>query len=373
MSESSSSSESSSPRNDNTPPHLLATGPTSYATPGWFISGIFHAGLLAMLTTTSLHSCRYGLVEMGGGRGDSVEVGFYASDSTLVSSSGDGEESGPSEGADFTTPSTPTVPASQPADPVANDLISLPDVPKRAIIGESQGAPTATGNANNSDPIFNDAMVTSNSVRAPAGGQGNGRGTGSGNGTGRGRVSFMGQSAMAQSVVFVIDTSSSMLTNDAIDYAKAKLLQSINGLDQSQQFQIVSYTLVPTVMRLRADQSASAPLYRATGANLTLAKQWVNSLVATGGTKHRPALQEAFRFKPDVIFFLTDADSDGLSPREIWEIKTLWNKLANTQIHCIKFGKGADLQPVEANFMRKLASDSRGSYSYLDIEQLGTP
>jgi Mg-chelatase subunit ChlD len=183
----------------------------------------------------------------------------------------------------------------------------------------------------------------------------------------------MGQSAQAQSVVFVIDTSSSMLTNDAINYAKAKLLQSINGLEQKQQFQIVAYAIVPTAMRLRADRAESAPLYRATGANLTLARQWINTLVASGGTKHRPALQEAFRHKPDVIFFLTDADSDTLSPREISEIKTVWNKQAKTQIHCIKFGIGPDLQPVESNFLRTLAADSRGSYSYLDIDQLAGP
>ncbi len=323
------------------------------------VSGILHAGLLVMLMTSGLPSCGDGQMGTGEGHGEFVEVGIYVkqpADSPIQPEESKNEEVQQPES---TNPNPTTAPATQTADSTASQLIELPDVSPRAVIGQSRGTPAPSG-----VPEAPDALVTSNAVRAPAS---------QSLGNGPGVVSFMGQSTEAQSVVFVIDTSSSMRTNDAIDYAKAKLMQSINGLNQKQQFQIVSYTLVPTIMRLRNDRAETAPLYRATGTNLTLARQYINGLGASGGTKHRPALQEAFRFKPDVIFFLTDADEDRLSPREMSEIKTLWNKESKTHIHCFKFGIGPDLQPPEANFLRTLARENHGSYSYLDIAQLGSP
>jgi hypothetical protein len=76
-----------------------------------------------------------------------------------------------------------------------------------------------------------------------------------------------------------------------------------------------------------------------------------------------PALRLALRLKPEVIFFLTDADLPKLSAADFSEIQRLNG--AGTRIHCIRFGQGADLEPK--NFMNQLAAQNGGRYRYRDV------
>ena len=314
---------------------------------------MLHAGMIVFLITSGIPSCGDGQIGSGADSGEFREVGIYVKQPTQSLTEPRESQEEDSEQPESPNAANAAAPTANVADALASEMIDVPALPQRAVIGESRGTPSTGG-----VPAPSEALVTPNAIRAPESA-----------GQGPGTVSFMGKTTEATTIVYVIDTSSSMNAHDAIEYARLKLKQSINGLGQKQKFQIIAYNLVPSVMKLRNDRSKTPPLYQATGPNLTLATQYINTLTATSGTKHLPALREAFRYKPDVMFFLTDAE-DGLTPRELDQIKREWNNTGKTHIHCIQFAEGPDLGTPASVFLKKLAGDNRGSYTYINTTKL---
>ncbi|MCA9070439.1 MAG: hypothetical protein KDA84_16015 [Planctomycetaceae bacterium] len=331
--------------------------PTSVgAVPGWMVSGILHAGVIVFLITSGLPSCGDGQYGTGAEQGDFREVGIYVKQPS--ESLQKPEETNTDDNQNPTdNPTTNNAAAEsqndKATDAIADALISVPNIDAPSVIGMGGGAPAEIGT-----PSDSQAMVTPNAVKAPQS-----------PGQGPGDVSFLGLNTKAQSVVYVIDTSGSMVTHDALGFAKTKLMASINGLSPKQQFQIISYSETTTVMHLRNEKPGSFPLYPAVGPNLILATRHINSLGAGGGTKHMPAIRAAFSFHPDVIFLLSDAETD-LGPKDLSEIRLQLNKGGKTHVHCIKFGEGPDLKSRNGNFLRDLAAQNKGSYSYLNVEKL---
>lgn len=322
------------------------------------VSGILHAGVIVFLITSGLPSCGDGQYGTGADQGDFREVGIYVKQPSESLQKTENETENiekPTENIQ-TTSNVAEAQPTETADQIANSMINLPSIDAPSVIGVGGGAPTDIG-----VPSAPEAMVTPNAVKAPQS-----------PGEGPGNVSFLGHNTSAESVVYVIDTSGSMVNNDALGFAKTKLMASINGLSPKQQFQIISYNEATTVMRLRNTKPGSFTLYRAVGPNQVLATRHINSLSAGGGTKHMPAIRAAFQFKPDVIFLLSDAQTD-LGPKDLSEIRHQLNKGGATRIHCIRFGEGANLKSREGNFLRDLATQNNGSYSYLDVQKLESP
>ena len=338
-----------------------ATRPGSFAAiPGWMISGALHAAVIVFLITSGLPSCgeERGGIGSGADSGEFRDVGIYikqpddSPESPEESPDESPETEQPNENASKVTQETKQA---TDVETIASDLLSVPEVKAPAVIGQSRTGASSTGVPN----IAESAIVTPNAVRSPKS-----------NSPGPGKVSFMGKTAVAQKVVFVIDTSSSMDNHEAMRYAKAKLKQSINGLTQAQRFQIISYTLTANVMRLPNDTAKTPTLYPAIGPNLRLATYHINGMTAKGGTNHEPALKAALGYKPDVVFFLTDADDDRLTESTLALVRKDWNKDKKAHLHCIKFGEGPDLNSRTGRLMKRLADENSGSYSYLDVSRL---
>lgn len=342
------------PLEEERPDRELARPSSFGAVPGWMVSGFLHAGVIVFLITSGLPSCGDGQYGTGADQGDFREVGIYVKQpSESLQKPEETNNENPTEN-NQTTTNTPTeTQTTEAADATANALVNLPKVDAPSVIGQGGGAPTEIGIPNTPE-----AMVKPNAVKAPQS-----------KGQGPGNVSFLGHNTSAQSVVYVIDTSSSMDAYNALNFAKTKLMASINGLSPKQQFQIISYNDTFRVMRLRNAKAGSFTLYRAVGPNLRLATLHINSLGAGGGTKHMPAINEAFKFKPDVLFLLTDADTN-LFAKDLYRIRSELNKGGKTHVHCIKFGEGADLKSREGNFLRTLSTENNGSYSYIDVQKL---
>ena len=346
------------PASAETQPHRDAARPSSFAAvPGWVLSGMLHAGVIVFLVTSGIPSCGDQQLGTGADHGDFRQVGIYIKEPTNSPEHPKETDKEDPQQTQSQTPRASAAPSTQEADADAAELIDLPDVKPRAVIGQNASVAPPAGVPNASE-----ATVTANSVYTPPA-----------KGQGPGNVSFMGQTTPAQKVVYVIDTSSSMTTKNAIGYAREKLMQSINGLTQKQQFQIISYTHVTKIMHLRNDKGPAASLYRATRPNLTLATFHINSFQASGGTKHMPALKAALEFQPDVIFLLTDADQDRLSAGDLYTIRAEYNKGGKTHINCIQFGDGPNLASAADSFLQKLAGENRGTYSYMDISKLESP
>ena len=97
-------------------------------------------------------------------------------------------------------------------------------------------------------------------------------------------------------------------------------------------------------------------------------RRFIDSISADGGTAHEDALVAAVRLRPDVIFFLTDADDPKLASRNLDRIDRLGPGVI---IHAIEFGTGP--QRDAENFLVKLARQSAGQHVYVDVSKLGEP
>jgi hypothetical protein len=181
---------------------------------------------------------------------------------------------------------------------------------------------------------------------------------------GKGRTSMFGVEATGYKFVYVIDRSGSMGGdgNLALKAAKAELLASIKKLESTHSFQIVFYNERPATFNPKGNGLAVF----ANEKNKELAERFVDSISAEGGTEHEAALKLALKLKPDVIFWLTDADRPKLDDEQIDRI----NRLAGgTIINAIEFGSGPKKE--EENFLKKVAEGSAGEHVYVDVTKLG--
>lgn len=176
------------------------------------------------------------------------------------------------------------------------------------------------------------------------------------------RTSVYGIVGEGETFVYVFDRSGSMGGggDSPLAAAKAQLLASLEDLGQTHRFQIIFYNQDPTIMNI---PPAGGSLVFATEQNKLLARRFVESIRATGGTEHESALTLALKLRPDVIFFLTDADEPVMTPVQLARIAR--RNGGRTSIHTIEFGVGPPAR--RDNFLRRLAQENAGQYVYVDV------
>lgn len=195
----------------------------------------------------------------------------------------------------------------------------------------------------------------------PGTGGGGGSGGGSGGGVGKGfgpGTEFFGAKEQGESFVYAIDCSGSMTRNSALEVAKRELLASLGRLPFAAKFGVVFYNQKPTVF---ADPSGHAGLMAATLEAKARVRTRLREIPADGSTNHMLALRAALAMKPEVLFFLTDADF--LTPGDVDEILRL---AGSTRIQAVEFGDGPNVD--ESPLLRKLAAGAGGSYRYIDTQ-----
>lgn len=246
----------------------------------------------------------------------------------------------------------PTTGAVQPSDPVADalvdDILDVPAPPSAATLPETPTAIDA--------PIAGGVGV----VPGPSTGGGGGQGGGSGGGTGRGLgagTEFFGARERAESFAYVIDCSASMTNRNSISIAKRELLASLRRLPPDARFGVVFYNEQPTTF---LDGNAQPRLMPATSQNKARFQDRLSSIQPDGGTDHDDALMAGFALKPEVIFFLTDADQ--MSEREA---RNLADAAGPIRVQAVEFGVGPDAGSSVP--LRDLATATGGSYRYIDV------
>lgn len=181
---------------------------------------------------------------------------------------------------------------------------------------------------------------------------------------GKARTSLFGITAEGWKFVYVFDRSDSMNWHDRkpLRAAKAELLASLESLERVHQFQIIFYNQTPEIFNPSGQQNKLA---FATDQNKRNAHRFVSGITATGGTEHVAALKLAMKLRPDVIFFLTDADEPALSARQLYDIN---RRAAGITIHAVEFGMGPKRN--SNNFLVKLARQNGGEHHYVDVSKL---
>jgi von Willebrand factor type A domain len=184
-------------------------------------------------------------------------------------------------------------------------------------------------------------------------------GTGSAGGTGDGIVTaFFETPARGRSVVYVVDRSSSMGVNGALDAVKRELRASLDRLPPEARFQIVFYNRHAEVLSI----DRQTGLLPATAANKSQAVQRLDSLTAEGSTEHLEALQRALSLGADVIYFLTDADD--LPPQTVQAVTRLNQR--RVSIHTMELttaNRGREDMPLQV-----LARQNRGVYRAVSLQ-----
>lgn len=180
---------------------------------------------------------------------------------------------------------------------------------------------------------------------APVAGPGpDGRGGGGG-------LGLFAAPAPRGSVVYVVDRSLSMGASGALKVAVAELVAGLRRLPATARFQVIAYNTAAPRLITRGDW-----LVPADADTVEQAVRLVGNLQAGGGTDHVKALCEGLMLRPDVLYFVTDADE--LTPGDVREVTR--HNHAGTTIHVIELSRGAESGREGA--LRRLAGDNGGAY-----------
>jgi len=181
------------------------------------------------------------------------------------------------------------------------------------------------------------------------------------------KTSFLGVEGTGTSFVYVLDRSDSMNVNSSapMSVARRELINSIESLNEDNQFQIVFYNEAP--IPLSSIRGVSNRMHFAKETEKNRAKQFVRSMIANGGTEHLSALRMGLSFGSDVLFFMTDADEPRLTESQLLDLQ---EKALRTQttIHTIQFRSGP--QSGSGGWIKELAEMTKGTYRYVDVDTL---
>lgn len=190
-------------------------------------------------------------------------------------------------------------------------------------------------------------------------GGGEGEGGGSGGGVGRGvgpGAEFFGARETGRSFAYVIDCSGSMGLRNALDVAKRELLASLDRLPPDALVSVTFYHLQATKL---TDPQGRPGMMAATAVNKTRIRSQLTTIAPYGGTDHMIALRTALVDRPEVVFFLTDADSMTET-----DVDKLLTETGKSRIQAVEFGRGPDLG--QNTPLRRLAASTGGAYRYID-------
>ena len=243
--------------------------------------------------------------------------------------------------------------------------VALPDLPS---------LPTAT------DAVPN-RMAGLGGVGTSFGGGGGGGGNGGGGGSG---INFFGLRSNIRSVVFVFDTSNSMITDQknvrTFEALEKEVGRVLGTLDPMAKFGLVAFSADVAAYRdglsmARMDEKRRAMEWMKKQSPAQALDPKLNEKARDDerhkhmGTRADLGLKRAFLMKPDVIFFVSDGEPTGERPEEVLkEIADEQKKLPRpTKINVI--GYVPDLN--EEAFLRNLAQANGGEYRRVNLNEVG--
>jgi len=175
------------------------------------------------------------------------------------------------------------------------------------------------------------------------------------------KTEFKKEEIIKKDMVFVIDTSGSMSSNNKIQQARQALGYCVSNLNEGDRFNVVRFS---TDVETFSDQ-----LVEATKENLGKAQKFIGDFVARGGTDINGALEAALALKTDrdrpfTVVFLTDG-LPTIGTTEPKEILGSVKKMAD-QVRVFCFGVGYD---VNTHLLDQISGGTKGSSEYVKPEE----
>jgi hypothetical protein len=174
-----------------------------------------------------------------------------------------------------------------------------------------------------------------------------------------GLPSYYGMPIQARRLVFVIDVSGSMEGLRLLT-AKREMMRAINALPADAAFSIVAFSSRVGIWQRK--------LMPATPAGKQKAAQFVYGLRAGGETAAYDALEAAFGFDVEAVYFLSDGDPNAgkiSKPAAIIDAMVQANHMRRISVYTIGIAPGQPGSLLD-NFMRSLAEENLGVYRRVD-------
>jgi hypothetical protein len=182
---------------------------------------------------------------------------------------------------------------------------------------------------------------------------------------------FFGSGGNARQIAYIVDASGSLI--DTLPFVVVELKRSISELSEQQAF---------TVIFFQGNEVLEAPpagLKKATPQNKQLVIQWIDptsgNVVPGGRGNPVPAIKQALRYKPQLLFVL----SDNITGRQHYEMnqarfmdEVTKANVGGTKINTIQFLYPDPLTKYGfKGTLELLANESSGMYKFVDGRELG--
>ena len=183
---------------------------------------------------------------------------------------------------------------------------------------------------------------------------------------------FFGSGGNARNIAYLVDASGSLI--DTFPFVIVELKRSISELNEAQAF---------TVIFFQGDRAIEAPprgLKKATPQTKQRVMEWIdpvsgNIIPAGGDTDPVPAIKQALRYKPQLLFML----SDNITGRQKYELnqkrflaEVQKANVAATKINTIQFLYPDPLTRYGfKGTLELVAGESGGIYKFVDGRELG--
>ncbi|MDR3181692.1 MAG: VWA domain-containing protein [Planctomycetaceae bacterium] len=244
----------------------------------------------------------------------------------------------------------------------ANDSNSSEEAEANAEVIVSDSLPPAlSGNGIAADLPLPDANPGGTGISSGT----NATDTGNADAGGANSVRLFDTAGKGTRFFYVFDRSGSM-NGLRMTKAKQELLQSIASLKETYQFNVLFYSGRSEIITWSSTAANGTGLVFATETAKQNVRHFISGIMPEGGTRHWEPLVEALRYRPEVIFFLTDGErQDDLTQPELNEIRKA--NRSKTQINVIQFGQES-LTDLPSESLQNLAKQNDGQYQYIKID-----
>jgi hypothetical protein len=163
-----------------------------------------------------------------------------------------------------------------------------------------------------------------------------------------------GSAAGARKIIYVVDRSGSMI--DTFAYVQAELKRSISALRRSQKFHVILFNAGEPL------ENPSKRLVSAIDAHKEQFFEFLDTVVARGGTRPEAAMRRALAMEPDLIYLL----SDGVDFRpSLFQRLDEWNKQRRVRIYTIAY-----LDQTGSELLERIAREHNGEFKFVSEDEL---
>jgi hypothetical protein len=334
----------------------LFISPNSATAMAWATSVAFHAVLFAgaiILLPPIVHGLRQTAREQ-----------IIIPDTTLANDNDIGGIPNPGMGKD------PTRDAAQEEDPSVNDSTSWANRRSDQLAQALNGSAIPTADIVAQGDPNRPSSANEGGLFVPLGGEGgqlsNFGPRGGGGGTGP-KSKMFGHGSNVRSIVYVCDASGSMI-GQGDDPLKRELKRAVDNLSPVQQFNVLIFH---ETLNGSPFQRISDNLLMANASNKARAFDFVDNLQFSSINNPIPALQEAFREQPQLIFLLSHGDFSNhyntTTNEEVLAKINAYNREKTVHINTIlllgeKSKQIRERKDFEA-IMKRIAADNGGLYT----------